>query len=671
MNGSQPPDLAQTSARLPAPWTMAARAVWVALVGLTITLFILGAPTSYEKASRLTPDLEAWLHQTGLPLSFPPIALLGVDALTMFFFTSVALFLFWRRSDDWVALLVALLFVLTAGIYSSPIGDAPAPTWLLAIPIGLGETTQAAFVYLFPDGRFVPRWSRWLLLPMLIWRPAIWIISYFPLYQAAFPHLNATSYGYTQQNPIDIGLFIVCLLIGVGGQIYRYRRLSTAEQRQQAKWVLYGVTMTIIVVGTWVMLFNVFELGPTNSFAAYLTLRVIRQIALAIVPVVFAISILRYRLWDIDFVINRSLVYGILAVLLAGVFGLILLGVQQLIRLIMGGQEIPAVALAASALVVALLFRPTLTRLRRFVDRRLYGIGLDYQQALKAYASREHAVIRSTADRAAFGPYSNLTPIGHGGMGEVYRATHPMLKRLVAIKILSPGLASDPDARKRFHHEAQTLSKLSHPNIIGIHDYGEIDSQPYMVMDFIEGQPLSDYISERGRLSIKEAIEYFKDVAAALDYAHRQGIVHRDIKPGNVMLQPVTTVGGGRTHRAMLMDFGIAKSASSESAMTKTGVLGTLDYIAPEQIQAAASVDHRADIYSLGVLAFHALTGHLPFKYNNPGALVIAHLMQPPPDPRMYAPEITPETDYALLRALAKKPEQRFDTAGAFVAAMA
>jgi tRNA A-37 threonylcarbamoyl transferase component Bud32 len=585
----------------------------------------------------------------------------------------MALFLFWRRSDDWVALLVALLFVLTAAIYSSPIIDAPVPLWLVAIPIGMGETCQAAFVYLFPDGRFVPKWSRWLLLPMFIWRPAIWIITYLPDYKMAFPRLTALTYGYTRQDPLDIGLFIICLLIGIGGQVYRYHRLSTPEQRQQAKWVLYGVSMTVVVVGTWVMAFNVFELAPQDSFATYLGLRVARQLALAIVPVVFAVSILRYRMWDIDFYINRTLVYGIMTFVLGGVFVLILLSVQQAVRLLSGSQDATGLALAMSVLVVVLLFRPVLNRMRRFVDRRFYGIDLDYQRALKAYASRENTVDRSMEERTTFGPFKDMQRIGHGGMGEVFRAFHPGLKRTVAVKILSPALAADAGAHSRFLHEARLLASLSHPNIVGILEQGEIGGQPYMVMDYIDGLTLRDAILQRGRLPFTEVLHYLTDIAEALDYAHRQRVVHRDIKPGNVMIERIQGGEGGHSHRAVLMDFGIAKAAESEEAhaMEAGMMMGTLDYIAPEQIQDSASVDHRADIYSLGVMAYQALCGQLPFRQNNPGALVLAHLIQPPPDPREFAADITPETDYALLRALAKKPAERFASAGEFVGALA
>jgi hypothetical protein len=686
MNAPTSPSSQPTLTRLPDRWRNPVRLIWLAFVGLTVALFVMGIPISYAKALRLTPALRGWLAASSLPLDFPANALIGLDIATFAFFTAMALLLFWRKSEDWIALLVALLFVTTAGIYSSPINDAPVPLWLAALPIGLGEMVQAAFVYLFPDGRFVPKWSRWLLLPMLIWRPAMWIITYLPLYKEAYPALTAQTYGFVQQDPIDIGLFLACMLIGVGGQVYRYRRLSTPEQRQQAKWVLYGVSLTVIVVGVWVLAFNVFQLGPTDSFIAYLSVRVFRQLALAIVPVVFAISILRYRLWDIDFVINRSLVYGALALVLAAAFGGVLLATRPLI-LLLAGDRFTGAGIVVAAMVAGSLYRPLLARLRRFVDRRFYGIQMDYERALQAYASREYRVYATPGDRAAFGKFNDLVPLGKGGMGEVYMAQHPALKKTVAIKLLPPRLLDDQDARARFLREAEMLAALNHPHIIKIHEHGQIDNQPYIVMDYIDGKPLDVIIEKRGGLPLNEAMGIVKAIAAALDYAHAQGIVHRDIKPGNIMISslplqgenPTPTLplqGEGANRRfvgggVILMDFGIAKSQDSQSGqITGAGIMGTLDYIAPEQISRAAQVDARADVYSFGVMAYQMFTGQLPFRYNNPGALVLAHLNQPAPDPRRLTPELPEDTAVAVMQAMSKKPEYRYRSAGAMVAAM-
>ena len=255
-------------------------------------------------------------------------------------------------------------------------------------------------------------------------------------------------------------------------------------------------------------------------------------------------------------------------------------------------------------------------------------------------------------------------------MGEVYRAQHPTLNRAVAIKILPEHKGGD-EAEKRFEREAQTVAKLKHSNIVTMHDVGEQDGQPYMVMEYIDGQDLSDLLRQRGHLPISEALPILSDVASALDYAHSQGVIHRDIKPSNVMVEKTTTTGATQGVRAVLMDFGIAKSYVAATRLTHTGgMIGTLDYISPEQIQGSAEVDARADIYSLGVMAYQVLTGKLPFEHNNPGAMVLAHLNQPAPDPREIVSDLPDSAALVVMRAMSKKPDQRFETAGAFVAAM-
>jgi eukaryotic-like serine/threonine-protein kinase len=160
-------------------------------------------------------------------------------------------------------------------------------------------------------------------------------------------------------------------------------------------------------------------------------------------------------------------------------------------------------------------------------------------------------------------------------------------------------------------------------------------------------------------------------VASALDYAHASGVIHPDVKPSNVMVENVTSSGSGKTTRAVLMDFGIARSYAATSKLTHSGMIGTLDYISPEQIQGTSDVGAQADIYSLGVMTYQMLTGRLPFEHNNPGAMVLAHLNQPAPDLLEVARDTPRSAAVAVMQAMAKKPEQRFPSAGEFVAALA
>jgi len=248
----------------------------------------------------------------------------------------------------------------------------------------------------------------------------------------------------------------------------------------------------------------------------------------------------------------------------------------------------------------------------------------------------------------------------------VYRSTHPTLHKPVAIKILPVHLAAEEDFRKRFTREAQIVSKLEHPNIVRVFDSGEQEGKYYMVMEYLTGQDLDKFIRANGRLALSQALALIQQIAAALDYAHSQGFIHRDIKPSNVLLDT------SQNHpRAILTDFGIAKILNAHTNMTRTGsVMGTFDYIAPEQIQESPILDGRADIYALGIMTYQMLTGELPFKHNNPGALLIAHLTQPPPDSCKLLPDLPERVCNAIQKAMAKKPDERFGTASEFAAAL-
>jgi tRNA A-37 threonylcarbamoyl transferase component Bud32 len=264
------------------------------------------------------------------------------------------------------------------------------------------------------------------------------------------------------------------------------------------------------------------------------------------------------------------------------------------------------------------------------------------------------------------GTYEIIELIGCGGMAEVYKGRHPRLDRTVAIKILSTNLAAEADFRQRFEREAQAIAALRHPNIVQVFDFGDVEGTYYMVMEFIDGIDLACYMREAGPMPLEQVRPLLRDLTSALDYAHAEGVVHRDVKPSNVMLQSATAQDPGK--RAILTDFGIAKIRTGDTGVTKTGMMmGTLDYMAPEQVQGTRKVDGRADVYALGVMLYQMLTGKLPFQGDNPGAVMLAHLQQPAPDPRALAPELPERVANAILRALAKAPDERFTTAGALV----
>ena len=265
------------------------------------------------------------------------------------------------------------------------------------------------------------------------------------------------------------------------------------------------------------------------------------------------------------------------------------------------------------------------------------------------------------------GGYSGLDLIARGGMGEVYKARHPNLNRTVAIKVLSTYFKDDSDFNKRFAREAKTMAQLRHPNIITIHDYGAQDGLPYIVMEYLTGQTLSQILENRGHIPFEEALPLLQDLASALDYAHQQGVIHRDIKPSNVIIEPITTSTNSRTQRAILMDFGIARFTTENTMLTASGdVLGTADYISPEQIHGLTNLDSRTDQYSFGVMTYQLLTGRKPFERNNTWAMIRSHLEEPPPDARNIVP-MSEQAAKAIQKAMAKKPEDRFSSIGEFV----
>src|SRR5262245_35596430 len=247
-------------------------------------------------------------------------------------------------------------------------------------------------------------------------------------------------------------------------------------------------------------------------------------------------------------------------------------------------------------------------------------------------------------------------------MGEVYLAEQDAPRRKVALKLLAPELSQDPGFRERFARESEAAASIDHPNGIPIYQSGRADGALFIAMRYVEGTDLRTLLAEQGPLPPERAVGICAQVADALEAAHERGLVHRDVKPANILV--------GKNDHAYLSDFGLIRRQEVSTVITKTGqFMGTIDYVAPEQIKGEA-VDGRADVYSLGCVLYECLTGEAPFRRETEVATLYAHLEDPPPVPSVTVPAVPEMLDEVVARAMAKAADDRFSTAGEFGAAI-
>jgi serine/threonine protein kinase len=262
------------------------------------------------------------------------------------------------------------------------------------------------------------------------------------------------------------------------------------------------------------------------------------------------------------------------------------------------------------------------------------------------------------AEGEEFAGYRIEQRLGRGGMGVLYLAHEPGLERRVALKLIAPEAAADEVFALRFAEESKIAASIEHPNVVPIYAAGKEAGVPYIAMRYVAGADLAKRLAREGRLEPGVAVEIVAQVGNGLDAIHAAGLVHRDVKPANVLLS------GDEAAHAYITDFGVARNVSTESGLTQTGrFVGTLDYVAPEQIS-GGEIDARVDVYALGCLLFKLLTGEVPFPRDGEAARLYAHLNDPPPAPSLYVPECSMTLDDVVIRAMSKSPEDRYPSAG-------
>ncbi|HYF66349.1 MAG TPA: serine/threonine-protein kinase, partial [Herpetosiphonaceae bacterium] len=261
------------------------------------------------------------------------------------------------------------------------------------------------------------------------------------------------------------------------------------------------------------------------------------------------------------------------------------------------------------------------------------------------------------------GDYLLEAPLGRGGMAHIYRGRDVRLQRQVAIKVIDTPFREDATYTTRFAREAQAIAQLEHPHIVRLYQYGDADGLLYMAMEYVDGTTLDartrQYRDGGQRMPIAEAVALLRPICAALDYAHRRGVIHRDVKPANILID--------RQGRAVLADFGLALLTDSG---TRGEIFGTPHYMAPEQAISSANVAPQSDLYAVGVMLYELLTGRLPFDDPDPLAVAMQQMTEPPPPPRQIAPDLPPEVEGVILRALAKEPAGRYRTGADLMAAL-
>jgi hypothetical protein len=577
--------------------------------------------------------IMAW----GLSADFWAILRMLIRRSAEFVFFGIAIGILVRTHDLMALLIAGTLALLAPSISGAFIEVAQAaPEWrFLALAVGLLATTFGALVlFLIPSGDFVPAFSRWLL-PFFCMAEGVRVVLGIYLPQ--------------QLRALTLLPFVVVYGLGLIAQVYRYR-YGTLVYRYQFQWIILGSGITVLAVS---LTQSAYVLLPKDWHILSAGIDEIGALCLALAV---GVAVTRYRLYDIDLFINRTIVYASVALLMAGVFAAVYIGQILLFERLLPPEGRPF-ALVVAAFIVGALYNPTRRQVQNVIDRRFFGLRFNLDQL----AGHQRLIqLPGAYSGRILGGYQLLDVIGRGGMGEVYKGVSR--DHLAAVKILPLEDLNDYVAQRRFEREMRATQALDHPHIVHTYSAGESDGAYYLAMEYLTEGDLKDLLRRHERLSLEAALPLLTSIAAALDYAHTHGYIHRDLKPSNIMLRRTAD----KLH-PVIMDFGLAKFLDHQSTLTGEGAVGTIDYMAPEQIQSARQVDQRADIYALGVIAFEMLTGERPFK-GNPAQILFAHLKQPPPYPHEIQPTLPLAASLAIMEALSKDPADRPAQASVLIA---
>ncbi|MFQ3672789.1 MAG: serine/threonine-protein kinase [Aggregatilineales bacterium] len=602
-----------------------------------VSLFLYGvyfqAAFSYWEAHGGLPGL------LGIPMAVQLPVMVIIEVTLALTFWGASIYLLVRRPDSVIVLLTAMVgFMMPVRVaFMQVIPLQALPSWYppaaQVVFLAVFATLSYVVVALFPDGVVRPRWVRWWLLARL---PII--LNYVT---NAIPVLNQL-YIY-----IDIVMFGALMV----AQYQRFKQDRISIERQQTKWILLGMGFGL----GFFFVRRLADMYLLESFPElYAVIYSVSRVAVLSIPVAITLALLRYRLYDVDWVLNRSIVYALITLLIAGLLAFSLFISQVVLSQFVNTSDARLLMTVLSALLVAWLYQPVRSQVQRFVDQRFFRLRLPP----KTFKMREAALNVAQSwkgiqlDELVIGDL-----VARGSIGQVYTATHR--DQRVAVKLLPQETHDDELSQQLIQREMTFFRNLKHPNICQMLGSGLHQGAPYIIMEYVEGEELEDVLEVRGVLTLEETRLIIRDIAAALDYLHEHNILHCDVKPRNIILQDV---------RAVLTDFGTARMLSGTQS-TGHLLLTTPDYTAPEQLREDGHPSPATDVYSLGVVAYRMLVGQKPFE----GSLrqkMLAIVHTPARDPRDLNSAIPRPTAEAILRALDKDPARRFATASEFARAL-